>query len=351
MNKKIVIEEEELKKKSIDVISSLNGLDVARAYFLLEDRFCSSNRHYNSSDINLTEVSDQDPNADEIMEEYINYLKSSGRSEKTVKVYLSEAKKFLSCTQSANITFTDINLKVIFKYLSKAKESRHLSQNSYSRLMIALKCFLLFLYKNEIVKIDLYSDLKIPKKVDKKREVLTDDDIKKVENYLENRVEKFSGENIRDQIIFYLGIKCGLRKSEMIKLNWENIDLDECIIKVINSKGGKDRVVYFNGDLKKLLVNYRKVKGKYISAVIRGKNGKRICSNTLQEAIRRMYKESGIYRSGLTIHSLRHTYAESLRKNSIDLPTIQALLGHKSLEATAKYLHVTKDDLKKAVCE
>ena len=45
----------------------------------------------------------------------------------------------------------------------------------------------------------------------------------------------------------------------------------------------------------------------------------------------------------------RHTYAESLRKNNIDLPTVQTLLGHKSLETTAKYLHVTKDDLKKAV--
>jgi len=44
-----------------------------------------------------------------------------------------------------------------------------------------------------------------------------------------------------------------------------------------------------------------------------------------------------------------HTYAESLRKNNIDLPTVQTLLGHKSLETTAKYLHVTKDDLKKAV--
>ncbi|GAI19317.1 unnamed protein product [marine sediment metagenome] len=192
-------------------------------------------------------------------------------------------------------------------------------------------------------------NLKTPKKVDKKREVLTDDQIKKVENYLENRTEKYKYENLRDKIIFYLGIKCGLRKLEMIKLNWENINLDECIIKIINSKGGKDRVVYFNGDLKELLENYRRLKGKYIGAVIRGKNGKRICSNTLQKSTRRLYRECGIYRSGLTIHSLRHTYAESLRKNKIDLPTIQTLLGHKSLETTAKYLHVTKDDLKKAI--
>ncbi len=47
----------------------------------------------------------------------------------------------------------------------------------------------------------------------------------------------------------------------------------------------------------------------------------------------------------------RHTYAETLRKQGVDLPTIQTLLGHKSLETTAKYLHVTKEDLRNAVCE
>lgn len=99
------------------------------------------------------------------------------------------------------------------------KKSRGLSINSFSRLVVALKYFLLFLYKNEIVKIDLYSDLKVHKKVDKKSEVLTNGDIRKVEAYLENRTEKFKHENLRDKIIFYLGIKCGLRKSEMIKLN------------------------------------------------------------------------------------------------------------------------------------
>ena len=69
----------------------------------------------------------------------------------------------------------------------------------------------------------------------------------------------------------------------------------------------------------------------------------------MQKITKRIYEESGVYRKGLTIHSLRHTYAENLRKNGIDLPTIQILLGHNSLETTAMYLHVTKDDLKRAI--
>ena len=68
----------------------------------------------------------------------------------------------------------------------------------------------------------------------------------------------------------------------------------------------------------------------------------------MHRIIRRMYVESGIYRGGLTIHSLRHTYAENLRKNGVDLKVIKTLLGHYGLATTDRYLHVSSEDLKKA---
>ncbi len=57
---------------------------------------------------------------------------------------------------------------------------------------------------------------------------------------------------------------------------------------------------------------------------------------------------AGIYRDGLKIHSLRHTYAQSFLDKGTSLPTIQKLLCHSSLETTAKYLHISNADLKKA---
>ena len=61
-----------------------------------------------------------------------------------------------------------------------------------------------------------------------------------------------------------------------------------------------------------------------------------------------MYEGSGIYRQGLTIHTLRHTYAENLRKKKVDLKVIKTLLGHSSLATTDRYLHVSSADLKQA---
>ncbi len=285
----------------------------------------------------------------ETINNYENYLVSGGKSESTISIYITEAYKLLKQLKDKEIILSNIKSDNIFDYLSQAKKGRNLSTNSYSRLVMALRSFLSFLYGNEIIMKDITSSLKTPKKEDKKREVLSTKDIKIIEDYIRNRTENFKTENLKDRIIFYLGIKCGLRKSEIIKLDWEDIDLANNEIKIIESKGGNDRTVYFNDILKKLLLEYKQKIGFNSEALVRGKNGDRICSNSLQNAIRKAYKGSGVYRQGLTIHSLRHTYAETLRNQGTDFSVIQALLGHKSLETTAKYLHVTKNDLKKAI--
>ena len=74
------------------------------------------------------------------------------------------------------------------------------------------------------------------------------DEIKRIEDYI--IIRKFKEiYNIRDLIVFHLGIKCGLRRQEMINLNWNDLELDEGsnpYLKVIESKGKKSRIVYIN---------------------------------------------------------------------------------------------------------
>jgi len=163
------------------------------------------------------------------------------------------------------------------------------------------------------------------------------------------RQEKYKNESLRNMIIFYLGIDCGLRRQELINLNWEDINFDECSTNIIRSKGGKSRIVYLNDKLRDLLHLYRRLTGNYNSALIRGVHGKRISKCSLQNIITRIFRESKIYKENLNLHSLRHTYAERLRKNGTDISTISKLLGHSSLETTAIYLHSNKEDFKRAV--
>jgi len=345
---KLIIEPEKLKRAAIDIIAELDGMDIVRVYFLLEEHF-SDEKNKCLGIVDEISIPKKKTSIENILINYENYLVSSGKSKNTVSVYISEAYKLLKYFHDNGFDIHNISQDIIITYLSHSRINRNLSINSYSRLVITIKTFLSYLYRNGSINADIALDLKTPNKVEKKREVLSENDIKEIEAYLKNRNEKFRHENLRNKIIFYLGIKCGLRKSEVIKLKWQDIDFINNEVKIICSKGGNDRIVYFNDDLKRLLLEYKLKKGLQSGEVVRGKNGSGICSNSLQNAIRRLYKESGVYRPGLTVHSLRHTYAETLRKQGFDFSVIQALLGHRSLDTTAKYLHVTKDDLKNAV--
>ena len=80
------------------------------------------------------------------------------------------------------------------------------------------------------------------------------------------------------------------------------------------ARAAQDRTVYFNCRLKNTLLDYRKITKNYEGSLISRSFGKKITSTSLHNTVSRIFKESGIYRKGLTIHSLRHTYAERLRK-------------------------------------
>ena len=183
----------------------------------------------------------------------------------------------------------------IDEYLSYIR-SRKISNNTYVKLINCIRSFLKFLNGREYIAKDFSSLIKIPSKVESIKEELSELDIKNIKNYLPARKEKYRNENLRDTIIFSLGIDCGLRRQEFINLNWEDINFKESSINIKNTKGRKNRVVYFNRKLRELLYLYRKLNGKYINALIRGAHGKRITKCSLQNIISRIFKESKTYK-------------------------------------------------------
>jgi len=284
----------------------------------------------------------------DIIREYSTHLRSQNKADSTIKDYLNIPVKFCSYLKQNRISLKSLAMSDIDKYLSLVR-SRNISNNTYAKLVNCIKSFLRFLNSREYIGKDFSSFIKIPQKIASIKEYLSNMDIDNIKNYLSRRKEKYKNENLRDRIIFSLGIDCGLRRQEFINLNWEDINFDENSINIKNSKGRKNRIVYFNKELRELLFLYRKLNGKYISALIRGSHGKRITKCSLQNIISRIFKESKTYRKNLTLHSLRHTYAERLRRKGVDLPTISKLLGHSRLDTTDIYLHVNKDDFKMAV--
>ena len=330
-----------IEEDLIKIIKGLSPEELLNAYKSLSGLKTKSNNNIRIREKNNLSKKD-------ITGEYSTHLRSQNKASSTVKDYVNISVKFTSYIKQNRIKFESLAMSDVDEYLSLVR-SRNISNNTYAKLINCIRSFLRFLNQREYIGKDFASLIKIPSKVESIKEELSDLDIKNIKNYLPARKEKYRNENLRDIIIFNLGIDCGLRRQEFINLNWEDINLKESSINIKNSKGRKNRVVYFNKDLRELLYLYRKLNGKYINALIRGAHGKRITKCSLQNIISRIFKESKTYRKNLTLHSLRHTYAERLRRKGIDLPTISKLLGHSRLDTTDIYLHVNKDDFKMAV--
>ena len=323
-----------IEEDLIKIIKGLSPEELLGAYRSLSGLKIESNSNLRIREKNY-------PSKKDIIGEYTTQLRSQNKADSTIKDYINISVKFTSYIKQNRISLESLSMSDIDQYLSLFR-SRNISNNTYAKLINCIRSFLRFLNQREYIKADFSSLIKIPSKVESIKEELSELDIKNIKNYLPARKEKYRNENLRDKIIFSLGIDCGLRRQEFINLNWEDINFKESSINIKNSKGRKNRVVYFNKDLRELLYLYRKLNGKYINALIRGAHGKRITKCSLQNIISRIFKESKTYRKNLTLHSLRHTYTEKLRSKGIDLPTISKLLGHSRLDTTDIYLHVNK---------
>lgn len=150
----------------------------------------------------------------------------------------------------------------------------------------------------------------------------------------------------RDRIVIAAGLLLGLRVSELAKLDVADVDFDQRTVFVRQGKGSKDRVVYMSVDLVKPLQEW--LGGRTTGPVFAGRDGKRPSIRTLQVRITKLGALAGLPKR-LKAHTLRHSFATSLKRSGVPISDIQALLGHSSINTTAVYLHCEPEQLRSAV--
>jgi integrase len=162
-------------------------------------------------------------------------------------------------------------------------------------------------------------------------------------------VNSTKGESI-NQIIIFAGMT-GLRRSEIVNLRWEDVDLARKLIMVRNTesfvtKTGKMRTVPLNSTVFELLKNMPK-SSEY---VFPGDRGGRYNPNFLTERFREIVRENQLDHH-LHFHSLRHTFASFLVSKGVSLYHVQKLLGHSNPRITQIYSHLSPNDMLPAVEE
>jgi integrase/recombinase XerD len=144
----------------------------------------------------------------------------------------------------------------------------------------------------------------------------------------------------RDRVLLQVAYGCGLRLSELLHLQVGDIDSGRMVIHVRQGKGGKDRLVPLSPRLLEELRAYWRLCRPRTWLFPGHKPGRPITASNVQRRFGRLVQQVGLGKR-CSMHTLRHSYATHLLEAGVDLLTLKALLGHRSLQTTAHYLHLS----------
>ena len=163
-------------------------------------------------------------------------------------------------------------------------------------------------------------------------------------------LESVNGKNQeRDYCILTLFLNCGLRISELVGLNLNDIQDDA--LRVLG-KGNKVRIIYLNDAcqdaLKRWLAVRRPITGRDAGALFLSAQNERISRSTVHAMVKKRLGEAGIDSTQYSSHKLRHTAATLMLQNGVDVRAVQEVLGHDHLNTTEIYTHIDNESLRVA---
>lgn len=150
--------------------------------------------------------------------------------------------------------------------------------------------------------------------------------------------------NIHAKNIMLMAMFTGMRRGELFKLQWEDVDFERGFINIVDPKGGPDQIIPLNDAARGLLNSHPKEDSSYIFPGQGG--GQRV---TISKAVNRIKKKAELPKDFRPLHGLRHFFASTAASSGdVDLYHLQKLLTHKSPMMTQRYAHLRDEALKKA---
>jgi len=180
--------------------------------------------------------------------------------------------------------------------------------------------------------------IETPRVHNKKTEDLTPEQL----SSLLKAIEKDS--NITAANIMRLALFTGMRRGELFKLKWEDVDFQRAFIHIKDPKGGPAQIIPMNSAARQVLENHPRTNSPY---VFPGRGGKQ--RTDIKKAVNNIKDEAGLPKDFRALHGLRHVYASMLASSGqVDMYTLQKLLTHKSPQMTQRYAHLRDEALRKA---
>lgn len=280
---------------------------------------------------------------DRYIQKFITYLEiEKNASPHTITNYQIDLKEFNSSLKEKpleKISHTDVRL-----FLARMKEKK-LSKRSVARKMACLRSFFRFLCREGYIKSNPAAGLQTPKQ-EKRLPIFLDVD--KVVKLIESP-DIFDMYGKRDRAILETLYSSGLRVSELVGLNKENVDFISGVLKVFG-KGKKERLAPIGDRALRAVRSYLEKLGaskiKEKKAVFLNKSGRRMSDRAVRRVVEKYIRKTSLSEK-ISPHSLRHSFATHLLDRGADLRSVQELLGHANLSTTQIYTHVSTEHLKR----
>lgn len=261
-------------------------------------------------------------NIPKYVEMYRKDLQLKKYAENTIKNYCFQVETFLKNHENKFTEPQKINEATIKEWLLRFK-----TRNSMCHSISAIKLF----YKFTIQQPKKFKNIEYPRSERKLPKIIE-------KNFLLDKISKI--ENIKHKTIISLTYSTGMRVSEVCNLKIKDIDFNRMIIYIRNAKGNKDRIVPLSLKMYDLIYEYIKNynPNEYLfNGQFDLKYSHRSCNEIVKKYIGKEYH----------FHLLRHSNATTLLENNTDIRLIQKLLGHKKVETTEIYTHVSTELLQK----
>lgn len=308
-----------------------------------------------------------------ILREFLSYHETiKGQSPRTISEYHLDLRMFLRFmklvklempydTDLETISISDVDLDFIRKisitdiydYLSylahdrvifenSMSETKGISTSSRARKLSAIKSFYKYLtVRTKQLSENPVQDLEYPKLRKSLPRYLTLEQSAAL-------LRSVDGPNkARDFAILMIFLNCGIRRSELVNLNLNDVFEDR--IRVVG-KGNKERIVYIGSSCKEAIAAYLVERSQIVLSDNRALFGSRDHNRISVSAVHRLVKkhllEAGLDPSKLSAHKLRHTAATLMLQNGVDVKTVQEVLGHENLNTTQIYTHIESTELK-----
>ena len=301
-------------------------------------------------------------------------LTIQGCSQKTVDEYLSDLRLFIKfiyakrnsikipseAFDTVDISplpldfFEKIDANEIYDFFVYLNNERNNSASAKARKLSAIKA--LFKYacqKRRLFEKNPAADIEAPKKKQALPKHLSMQESISLLEAVESDKESKSRE--RDYAIITLFLNCGMRLSELVGINLNDLDRELRSLRVVG-KGNKERIVYLNDACRDALTRYLSVRGEglknplHTNALFVSKQYKRISNKTVQWLVYKYLERAGLDYKHFSTHKLRHTAATLMyQTGKVDVRVLKEILGHEQLNTTQIYTHVSNQGMQDAI--